>query len=577
MESAEPAEVQKIRECYDKALQCVKTGLQYDEMGNKAQALIMYRRGRQHLASGLEVNTQGNGCVGPSWDFARQTQLKMYKTLSTIKTRLTSLESTPTQGQRLYPALPVLQHPQPLPNRSHLPGDQISSSGGVPALPASPVAGLAVPSELPPPPVYTQQPTEGHLSISHGGSYQSVPNQIPQRQAVAPVNLREAGMEILLVPSGVQMFFVSAEGHVSAPSYPGYLRLLLYRNQNAQGGASYAPAYLQVCDWIYPLYPDSPVFLSNKGVFTFPDITAAVPGSYVGVVLSSELPAADSALFQEQLSLLAQLRVQVDDGPVGATGTDKKVPIVAPSEASVAPEGDDKTIPGWSELISQSILTGTSWLSQGLVRGAEATSKAINKGGTWVRENTTPEETPAEVSPAVTKSLYAARQATIGAVKVSQYLVDGVATVASKVGKELAPHIKKQGDKLIPETFKTNKDGTSTVDGAKLVAGTSIQGLSTVWSSLETAGKTIGKSLTSETVSTVRHKYGDEAGHATDTAVQSAVNIGVTAFNVDNLGIKGLMKSTGKQTAKALVSPKSEAEKSEMADKSVKKEQYEKK
>ncbi len=68
---------------------------------------------------------------------------------------------------------------------------------------------------------------------------------------------------------------------------------------------------LQVCDWIYPLYPHSPVFLSNKGVFTFPDTTAAVPGSYVGVVLSSELPAADKHLFQEQLSALAQLRVQV--------------------------------------------------------------------------------------------------------------------------------------------------------------------------------------------------------------------------------------------------------------------------
>lgn len=68
------------------------------------------------------------------------------------------------------------------------------------------------------------------------------------------------------------------------------------------------------------------------------------------------------------------------------------------------------------------LCAGTSWLSQGLVRGAEATSKAINKGGTWMRENTTPEETPAEVSPAVTKSLYVARQATVGAVKVSQYL-----------------------------------------------------------------------------------------------------------------------------------------------------------
>lgn len=54
--------------------------------------------------------------------------------------------------------------------------------------------------------------------------------------------------------------------------------------------------------------------------------------------------------------------------------------------------------------------------------------------------------------------------------------VDGVATVAGKVGKELAPHIKKHGSKLIPESLKKNKDGTSTVDGAKLVAGSSIQG-----------------------------------------------------------------------------------------------------
>lgn len=72
-------------------------------------------------------------------------------------------------------------------------------------------------------------------------------------------------------------------------------------------------------------------------------------------------------------------------------------------------------------------------------------------------------------------------------------------------------------------------------------------------------------------------RYGDEAGQATDTAVQSAVNIGVAAFNVDNLGIKGIMKTTGKQTAKAMMNQKTEAEKSEMADKSLKKEQNEKK
>lgn len=49
---------------------------------------------------------------------------------------------------------------------------------------------------------------------------------------------------------------------------------------------------------------------------------------------------------------------KVDDGSVGATGTDKKVPIGALSDASVAPGGEDKNLPGWSEKISQSILAG---------------------------------------------------------------------------------------------------------------------------------------------------------------------------------------------------------------------------
>ncbi|XP_016133864.1 spartin-like isoform X1 [Sinocyclocheilus grahami] len=564
MESPEPAEIRAIRENYKKALQCLNSGLQYDEVGNQDQALLLYKLGRRHVLRGLEVNTHGERCVGRHWDFARQTQLKMSETLNTIADRLRVLESTASSGQRLYPTLPVLQDPQPVVTTRA----PVSASGGASAHPASPTAGFTAPAELPP--VYTQQPTKGHLSLSHGanGPFQAALNQTPQRQAFAPVSLREAGMEILFLPSGVQMFFVSAEGHVSAPSYPGYLRIILCNSQNSN--ASYAPAYLQVCDWIYPLYPDSPIFLSNKGVFTFPDTTAGVPGSYVGVVLSSEMPAAHRHLFQEQLSALAQLRVQVDEEQGGATGTDinlsRKVP---PSETSVnqTPGGEDKTVPVWSEKMSQSILAGTSWLGRGLVRGAEATGKAIQRGATKLRENITPEETPAEVSPKVTKGLNAAKQATGGAVKVSQFLVDGVAAVADRVGKEMAPHVKKHGSKLIPESLKKSKEGCSNMDGAKLVAGSSIQGLSTLWSSLETAAKTIGKSVTSETVTTVKHKYGDDAGQAADTAVQSAVNVGITAFNVDNLGIKGILKSTGKHTAKAMVKDGSGGEGTEKKEK----------
>lgn len=43
----------------------------------------------------------------------------------------------------------------------------------------------------------------------------------------------------------------------------------------------------------------------------FPDMMAQAPGFYVGVVLSSELPAAQRELFQDLLSQMTDLRVQV--------------------------------------------------------------------------------------------------------------------------------------------------------------------------------------------------------------------------------------------------------------------------
>jgi len=54
--------------------------------------------------------------------------------------------------------------------------------------------------------------------------------------------------------------------------------------------------------------------------------------------------------------------------------------------------------------------------------------------------------------------------------------VDGVCTVAGCVGRELAPHVKKHGGKLIPESMKKDKDGRSNIDGAMVVAASGVQG-----------------------------------------------------------------------------------------------------
>lgn len=64
------------------------------------------------------------------------------------------------------------------------------------------------------------------------------------------------------------------------------------------------------------------------------------------------------------------------------------------------------------------ICTGASWLSWGLVKGAEYTEKAIHKGASKLREHITPEDAPASVA----RGFQVAKQATGGAVKVSQYL-----------------------------------------------------------------------------------------------------------------------------------------------------------
>nr|XP_023681978.1 spartin-like isoform X1 [Paramormyrops kingsleyae] len=563
-EAFDNARLQVIKDGYERAFECINRGLSEDERGRNERALDMYRQGRQHLLRAISVPSQGEECVGPAWDSARQMQGKMQETLNNITTRLAVLETSADSGtvaadgalsggatQQLYPRLPSKEKP------GRPPSPNVCFSSDQPAGAVGGVGGHGLPGERPP--AYSPQAADGHLSISYGtdsGEFSLVGDEFytqASRMASAPQNLGEDGEELLFLPRGVQIFFVSPDGQVSAPSYPGYLRIVKFSEERSERSPNRPPAFLQVCDWLYPLMSrDSPVLLCNTGVYMFPDMMASVPGSYVGVVLSSELPLSSRELFQDLLSQLTDLKVQAPGEPGDTMNLSQKVPFAPPIPVE-GPAEEDKSIPEWSEKVAHGILTGASWLSWGLVKGAEYTGKAIHKGASKLREHITPEDKPAAVSPTVSKGLHVAKQATGGAVKVSQFLVDGVCTVAGCVGRELAPHVKKHGLKLIPESMKKDKDGKSTVDGALVVAASGVQGFATMWNGLEEAAKNIGKSVASETVTTVKYKYGPEAGHATDNAVNSAINVGVTAFNVDNLGIKAMVKKTGKQTAQAIL------------------------
>ncbi|XP_040006667.1 spartin a isoform X1 [Xiphias gladius] len=533
---AEPAELLLIKDQYELAFHSLSRGLAAEEAGKRAEALEYYRKGRQHLTHGLEVPSGGMRQQGVAWDTARQLQQRMRDTLSTVATHLSDLETsqltTESQRGQLLMGLPPNLYPDLSPNSQpphsslhHLyptipPPTQNTTPtpNTAPVRPASPAAphrytlpevapgtiAMANPGDQPP--AYTPRPTDGHRSLAYGppgGGLES------GKQTGAAAG--RDGTELLFIPSGVQMFFVEPNGQVSSLSNPGYLRIIAFGTENKDSAAGKPSAFLHVCDWLYPLTTDTPVLLANSGIFMFPDSLAETPGSYVGIVLSSELPGADREMFQDLLSQLAELRIQ---GPEGAESEvinlSMKVPLGSPEEQTRQSAGEKEKLPlpGWSEKMAQGILSGATRLSQGFVKGAEATGRAIHKGAAKIRDHITPEETPSEVSPRVTKSLQVAKQATGGAVRVSQFLVNGVSTVAGHVAEKMVPHVKKHGAKLVPESMKKSKDGhASNLDGAKFVAASSVQGFSTIWSSLETGAKLVGKSVATETVTTVKYKF----------------------------------------------------------------------
>ncbi|XP_013869611.1 spartin b isoform X2 [Austrofundulus limnaeus] len=511
------ARLQMIKDGYERAFECINKGLTADEAGDKEAALEFYKQGRKHLLRAISVPSVGGECVGSSWESARQMQHKMQETLNSITTRLAILETssddesaaTPSSAEGLHAKLATKEKPEG-PTTPHL-RSRVGAAGAVGGMAANcpPVA----PAEQPP--AYSPQAADGHTSISFGtesGEMSVVGEGFYTRtnSTPSPQSVGEDGEELLCIPHGVQIFFVTPEGQVSAPSYPGYLRLVKFTGDHPETTPNRPPAFLQVCDWLFPLMAmDSPVLLCNTGVFMFPDMMAPGPGYYVGVVLSSELPAADRSVFQDLLSQMTDLRVQPPDEAADALNLSQKVSIPTPEETERKPAEteEDKALPEWSEKVASGILTGASWLSWGLVKGAEYTGKAIQKGASKLREHITPEDKPSSVSPTVTKSLHVAKQATGGAVKVSQFLVDGVCAVAGCVGRELAPHVRKHGGKLIPESMKKDKDGRSNIDGAMVVAASGVQGFAAVWTGLEVAAKDITKNVAAETVTTIKHKF----------------------------------------------------------------------
>ena len=89
-------------------------------------------------------------------------------------------------------------------------------------------------------------------------------------EAGSPV---ESATEVFCIPDGVQIFFVSPEGHVSAPSQPSALKILRL-DRPPPNGVPNCTTFLQVGAWTYPLLPGaSPSLHADYGAYMLPDLS----------------------------------------------------------------------------------------------------------------------------------------------------------------------------------------------------------------------------------------------------------------------------------------------------------------
>uniref|UniRef100_UPI00358E4BCE spartin-like n=1 Tax=Myxine glutinosa TaxID=7769 RepID=UPI00358E4BCE len=375
------AECTKSRELLVDAERAMSFALQADEAGDIPRCLPSYRLAEAYLLQGLAIQaTESKSAEG------QEPKKKMTELLHNVQTRLEALTVNPLEpsAPSTLPSQPHNLYPQFAPPSEKVP----FSSGSVHPIPGSglpPTTMYGHPVDLPP--AYSPQSVQGHTSLSVGtvhGGFSLPAGPMVMMASPPPVQqlLGPNAIETFLIPDGVQVFFICPNGPVTAPSYPGYLRIVTFRpSAPAPPGGQAPAAFIEVNNWLCPLYPGrSPALRSGNGLYMFPDVSpGAPPGAAVGIVLSADLPVNVCRGFEEHISHFTQLRLE-DRAKNLNPDTDDTGDLR--SRVRLGRRHDTHAPPEWSGKVALKILSGANWISSGLIKGAEATGKALSKGTT---------------------------------------------------------------------------------------------------------------------------------------------------------------------------------------------------
>lgn len=504
-----------IKQFHDEAYAHVDQALTLEEEGQSLQALALYEKGLRLLDQGLSVCCDRPNCISERWDTMRLMQMKMRKTKDHVLTRLEDL----SKARAAEAAPPYTDHRFEMPpsyEEACSPGPY--HNGVDPAPPYE--ASLPGPSG-----VYLQNGKKSFHDLCHDNLQ---PMDIDEQDAYSQVPAEAKA--IFSIADGVQIFFVSSNGHVSAPSYPTALTVYKFSDGSlTPTGQRRPPAFLEVGHWVYPLHPGRlPVLHTTYGAYMLPDTNCSQPGSAVGILLADDVPQSVREVFEHLMCELTALQNE---------------PEPPPSERRL------------STKISDGIVTGAEIVSKGVLIGAEKTSEYVRIGARKLRQRMDPARSPTYIDPRVQRGLQIAKDVSNVAVRVSGFVVSQLGRATMALGNHLAPHVRRHGTSLISKALGEDQPdkASAAVDGVMEVASGGLKGVSKVYLGLEQAATILAKNLISETVQTVNYRYGNEAALSTGTTLHTVTNVALTANNIHHMGIKAIAKSTAKNTGKAMV------------------------
>lgn len=371
-----------------------------------------------------------------------------------------------------------------------------------------------------PPPSY-----EDTMSTTSGGSNPRTYSELAEALDNLHVDTPQGQAEIVYTQDGVKMYFIAPNGTVQSTTDAMNLNIAMIETFDDTP----ASAFLQVGNWVYPLVAGvSPCYRTDYGAFIFPDVHSAVAGSSVGIIVP---PEADTIVFELLENILHGIVTQ----------------------SVVHDETRTRQPAGISGTISSGITSAAYYIAQGLVYGAQKAGDFMNYGTPKLIDNMAPATEATAVPSGVTKTLQIAETTTSTVAEVTAFVASKVGDATVRLGQYLAPHIQRQGTRLLTSGFNMDEnEASNSMNGVLTVASGAVEAFSTIYGGLETSACILGSNLKNNSVKLVQHKYGGTAGTATSNTLNTFGNMYNIQRNTKFLSTKGFVKSTGKIVVKEI-------------------------